>query len=157
MAKKISLVDIKNDNKVYDQKKRIDLSEDEYVVIYPHFSPTKIAELIKEMVTDEQRANGAGIKFDHINMGDWYLFNVVYKFADLGIPSDIKKKIQAFAHLIDYKHFSKIVDSFPQESMKSLEESFLRFSENFDLLLKENGIVSDEKIDELLEIENITQ
>lgn len=157
MAKKISLVDIKNDNKAYDQKKRIDLSDEEYVVIYPYFSPSKVAELIKEMITDQQRANGAGIKFDHINMGDWFLFNIVYKFADLGIPSDIKKKVQAFAHLIDYKHFGKIIDSFPQESMKSLEESFLRFSENFDLLLKENGIVSDEKIDELLEKENITQ
>jgi hypothetical protein len=157
MSKKISLVDIKNENKVYDQKKRIDLSEDAYVVIYPHFSPTKITELIKEMITDQQRAEEVGIKFDQINMSDWFLFNIIYKFADLGIPSEIKKKVQAFAHLIDYKYFGQIIESFPQESIKSFEESFFRFKENFDLLTKENGLLNDDVIEELLEKENNAQ
>jgi hypothetical protein len=154
MTKKLTLVDIKNQNKVYEQKQRIELSDEFHLFIYPHFSPTKISELIKEMVTDGQRATEAGIDFDKINMGDWFMFNVIYKFADLGIPSEIKKKVQAFTYLIDSDFFGKIVESFPQESIKKLEESFLRFQANFELLLKENGLITDENIDELLEKES---
>jgi hypothetical protein len=138
MAKKLTLVDIKNENKRYSEKKRIDLSEDEYVVIYPYFAPTKMSELIQEMVSDKQRATEAGLEFDKINMGDWFLFNIVYKFADLGIPSDIKKKIAAFNVLVDWKHFGKIVESYPQESINSLEDAFLNFKDNFELLTKQD-------------------
>jgi hypothetical protein len=157
MSKKLTLADIKNENKVYEQKKRIELSDDFHVFIYPHFSPSKIAELIKEMITDQQRATEAGLNFDKINMGDWFLFNIIYKFADLGIPSEIKKKVQAFTYIIDSKYFEQIINAFPEESIKKVNDAFLRFKENFDLLMKENGLVNDETIDELLEKENIAQ
>lgn len=153
-SKKLTLTDIKNEVKVFEDKKRVQLSEGFHVFIYPHFSPTKIAELIKEMVTDNERAEKAGIDFEKINQGDWYLFNIIYKFADLAIPSEIKKKIQAFTYLIESEHFGKIIESFPKESLTKLEQSLNRFKENFELLMKENGIVSDEKIDELLNKEN---
>lgn len=157
MSKKLTLTDIKNENKVYEQKKRIELSDDFHVFIYPHFSPSKIAELIKEMITDPQRATEAGLNFDKINMGDWFLFNIIYKFADLGIPSEIKKKVQAFTYIIDSMYFEQIINAFPEESIKKVNDAFLRFKENFDLLMKENGLVNDETIDELLEKENIAQ
>lgn len=152
--KKLTLTDIKNEIKVFDQKKRVDLSDDFYVVIYPHFSPTKLTELIKEMVTDKLRAEEAGLDFEKINIADWVLFSIIYKFADLGIPSEIKKKIQAFAQLIDSKYFGKIIESFPKESIKEFEETFMRFNENFQELLKANQKVDDKTIDELLKKEN---
>jgi hypothetical protein len=153
MSKKLTLADIKNQIKVYEQKQRIELSDDFHLFIYPHFSPSKIGELIKEMVTDPQRAKDAGIDFDEINMGDWFLFNVIYKFADLGIPSEIKKKVQAFSYLVDSEFFGKIIDSFPQESIHKIEESFNNFQENFNAILQESGYVPEDKIDELIEVE----
>lgn len=156
-SKKLTLTDIKNENKVYEQKKRIELSDDFHVFIYPNFSPTKIREVIKEILTDPQRAKDAGLNFDDINMGDWFLFNVIYKFAELGIPSDIKKKVQAFTYLIDSKYYEQIINAFPKDSIKKINESFLRFKENLDVLIKENGLLHDAAIDELLKEENITQ
>lgn len=153
MSKKISLVDIKNDNKVYSQKKRIELDENSHAFIYPHFAPSKQAELIKEMITDSQRAKEAGIDFDKINMADWSLFNIIYKFADLGIPSEIKKKVQAFYLLVDWKYFGKIIESFPQESIDEFTQTFLRFSENFKTVLEGQG-VSVGEIEEFIKDEN---
>jgi hypothetical protein len=151
MSKKLTLNDIKNENKVYSIKKKITLSGDFHVNIYPNFSPSKITELIKEMVTDKQRAEDAGLNFDDINMGDWVLFNIIYKFADLGIPSDILKKVEAFTILIDSEHFSEIINEFPQESIDKLNKAFARFRENFDFIMKNQGM---EQIDSLLEDEN---
>lgn len=153
-SKKLTMTDVKNEVKVFEEKKRVELSDNFHVFIYPHFSNTKIAELIKEMITDNERAEKAGIDFENINSGDWYLFNIIYKFADLAIPSEIKKKVQAFTYLIESEHFSKIVESFPKESLTKFEQALKRFKENFELLMKENGLVSDEKIDELLNKEN---
>ena len=156
-SKKLTLTDIKNENKIYEQKKRVELSDNYHVFIYPNFSPVKIKDLIKELVNDPQRATDAGLNFDNINMGDWFLFNVIYKFSDLGIPSEIKKKIQAFTYLMDSAYYEQIINAFPQESLKKINDAFLRFKENLDLLMKENGIVNDKVIDGLLEKENNLQ
>jgi hypothetical protein len=153
MGKKITLADIKNQNKVYEQKQKVELSDGNYLFIYPNFSPTKMAELIKEVVTEPQLAKDKGIDFDKINTGDWYLFNIICKFSDLVIPSNIEKKVQAFKELIDWEYFGALIDSFPKESIKKLDEAFTRFKENFEILMKENGLVTEEKLDELIEIE----
>jgi hypothetical protein len=157
MSKKISLVDIKKDVKKYDQQKRIDLNEDTFVVIYPHFSPSKMAELIKEMVTDKLRAEEAGIDFDKVNMSDWFLFNIIYKFADLGIPSKIEKKVQAFNVLIDWEYFGQVIEAFPQESIKAFEKAFLQFKDNLDVILDNKELVNDEVLDGLLKQEELSE
>jgi hypothetical protein len=152
MSQKLNLSLIKSENKKFEQKQRIDLSDKYHVFIYPHFSPIKTSELIKEMITDKERAEQAGIDFGKINMADWVLFNIIYKFADLGIPSEIKKKVQAFTELVNYEFYGKIIESFPQESLKNLQESIMRFKDNLDLLVKnEQGEVD---IDKLLEKES---
>ncbi|PLR99647.1 hypothetical protein [Bacillus sp. T33-2] len=153
MSKKLTLNDIKNENKVFSQKKKIELSDDYHVFIYPHFSPTKIAELIKEMVTDKIRAEDAGINFNEIHMADWVLYNIIYKFTDLGIPSEIKKKVQAFAYLVDSQYFGTIIESFPQESIKKFTDSFAKFKENFDLVMKSQDMSVEEIVGLLKEDE----
>jgi hypothetical protein len=149
MSKKLTLTDIKNENKIYDQKKKVTLSDEYYVYVYPNFSPIKISELIREVLTDPQRAKDADINFDEINMADWGLFNIIYKFTDLGIPNDIKKKVQAFTEIMNSEYWGKIIESFPQESIQKITDSLNRFSENFESIVKENT-----DVDKLLDDES---
>ncbi|WP_080845555.1 hypothetical protein [Cytobacillus gottheilii] len=151
MSKKITLTDIKNDNKAYSQKKRVELSDDSHVFIYPHFSPTKMAELSKELATDAIRAKEAGIDFEKINLTDWSLYSIIYKFADLGIPSEIKKKVQAFQLLVDWKHFGDLIEAFPKESIKEFENYFMRFQQGvFEVLDRDKENLSTEKVENIV-------
>lgn len=138
MSKKLTLIDIKNENKIYDQKEKVILSDEFYVNIYPNFSPIKISELIREILTDPQRAKDAGIDFDKINITDWGLFNLIYKFADLNIPSDIQKKVQAFNEIMNSDYWTKIIEAFPEESINKFKEALDNISSNLETLVKNN-------------------
>jgi hypothetical protein len=151
MVKKLTFKDIEKENKLYEKKKKVTLSDEFYVNIYPNFSPIKISEVIRETLTDPQIALDAGIDFSKINLGDWQLFNIICKFTDLGIPSDdIQKKVQAFIEVMNSEYWTKIIASFPKESLNKLDESFDRFKENLDLMLK-NGSVDVENILKVVE------
>lgn len=140
MSKQLKLVDIKNENKIYNEKKKVELSDKYFVYIYPHFSPIKITELINEILTDPQRAKEVGIDFDKINITDWGLFNIIYKFADLGIPSEIKKKVQAFSEIMNSEYWTKIIEAFPVESINKFKESLDIISANIEQLAKKNQV-----------------
>ncbi|QJI52494.1 hypothetical protein [Psychrobacillus phage Perkons] len=145
MAKKLTLSDIKKSNSKYDEKKRIELDEEVFVDIYPNFKPTKIKELIQEMVTDTSRAKEVGIDFDSINPSDWGLFNIIAKFADLGVPTDIKKKVQAFNEINEYEYFDKIINAFPEESVDKVTKALENFTETLVALnnnqIESNGVI----------------
>lgn len=137
MSKKIKLSDIKNDNKKFEEKKKVELSDDYYINIYPNFSNDKIAELINETILDPQRAKESGIDFDKIPLADWGLFNIIYKFSDLDIPSDIKRKVQAFEIVMKSEYWTKIIAAFPEESILKVKESLGIFTENFKMLSRQ--------------------
>lgn len=138
MSKKLTLAMIKEEVKKYDEKVKIQLSDDVHTFIYPNFSPSKISEMIKETITDAIRAKEANIDFDQINMAEWGLFNIIKHFCDLGIPSDIKKKVQSYLFLRDSDYFEQILKSFPKESINKVEESLKRVTENMTQLNKLN-------------------
>lgn len=133
-AKKLTLTDIKNETKVYEEKQKVELSDGVFVNIYPNFSPTKISEYIREIVTDPIRAKEVGIDFDGIALSDWSMFNVICKFTDLGIPTDIEKKVDVFLMFADSKRFWEILSSFPAESIAKLTEAANNFKDNQELL-----------------------
>ena len=147
MSKKLTLTDIKNSNKKFTQKKRVDLSDGSHLFIYPYFSPTSKNELIKEIMTEFTKATELGLDFKKINFADWTAFNLIYKYADLGIPKDIKKKIIAFHELLNYELFGEILASFPKESIDGFNETVLQVQQNLNAILQERGI----KLDEALE------
>jgi hypothetical protein len=143
--KKLNLSAIAKENKKFDQKKKVTLSDEYYVNIYINFSPLKIAELIRETLTDPQKAKEAGINFDNISIPDWGLFNIIYKFTDLGIPTDIKSKVAAYIEIMNSEYWTKIIESFPEESINKIKESLDRFSANFEKLTQEEIEQSLEK------------
>ena len=153
MSKKLTLSAIKESNKKYTQKKRVELSDGTHLFIYPHFSqPDKIA-LIKEIMTNAVEAKEAGIDLDSLNFSDWTAFNLIYKFADLGIPKDIKKKIQTFHELVKYDYFGEIIEAFPQESIDGFTKTTQTFQKNLDKIMEQRGIKLEDALEQASEME----
>jgi hypothetical protein len=136
MAKKLTLKDLKNENKKYEEKKRVMLSDDFYINIYPNFSPIKINELLKETLTEPYQAKEIGINFDKIALNDWLIFNIIAKFSDLGIPDDIHKKIQVFNDLMNTEYWTSIISAFPEESMQKILEATDKYTTGFNEFIK---------------------
>lgn len=150
-VRKIKLSDIEKSNKIYDHKIKVTLDDNFYINIFPNFSPIKLSELIKETIlTDAQRAKDEGIDFDKITLGDWGLFNIIYKFSDLDIPDDIKSKIQAFETIMNSKYWTNIIAAFPEESILQAKQSLDNFTENYKAL-------SQQEIERILENQLIEQ
>lgn len=121
MAKKLNMAIVKENIAKLNEKKKIEFDDGVYVNIYPDFAMSKVSELLKEVLTDELKATEAGIDFSNVNRGDWLMFNIIKKFSDLVVPGDIKKKIQAFIYLRDSDYFLKLVNEYPEESLKKVQ------------------------------------
>ncbi|RAP15233.1 hypothetical protein HS9_00560 [Bacillus velezensis] len=111
--------------------------------------------MFKQILSDQKQAEEKGIDFKKINFVDWIAFSLIKEFTDLGIPNDIKNKIKWFHNLTDSEFFPLILRSFPEESIKKLNETTKMLQENLDKLSN----ISQEEINDLIlnkveEIEN---
>lgn len=52
VTQKLTLNHIKEDNKRYNEKQRIELNEQYHTYIYPNFDPTRVSKMIKSLVED---------------------------------------------------------------------------------------------------------
>lgn len=136
MSKKLNIAMIGENVKKYDEKEKITLSDGNYTYIFPHFAPSKISEVIKETLTDFDKAKKANLDFSKINTSDWLFFNIIRYFCDLNIPNDIKKKAQIFVKLVDSDYFTEIIAAFPEESLNRLTEALNTTNKNLELLGK---------------------
>ena len=153
MSKKLTLTAIKDSNKKFSQKQRVDLPDGNHAFIFPHFSPTKLMDLIKELLLEYVDQDKNGIKKSGIDFNTWTALSLLYKFADLGIPSDVKKKIVAFSELIEYDHTGDIMSSFPKESIDKLKTTMENIQKNMDLLIAEGKISAESAIDQAVKME----
>ncbi|MES9779100.1 hypothetical protein [Bacillus velezensis] len=154
-SKKLNLGLIEESVSKYDKKERVQLTDDVHVFIYPYFSPSRLSNLFKQILSDQKQAEEKGIDFNKINFVDWIAFSLIKEFTDLGIPNDIKNKIKWFHNLTDSEFFPLIISSFPEESMKKFGEATKMMQENLDKL----SSISPEEINDLIlnrveEIEN---
>ncbi|NCT27063.1 hypothetical protein GXB79_02010 [Bacillus velezensis] len=154
-SKKLNLGLIEESVSKYDKKERVQLTDDVHVFIYPYFSPSRLSNLFKQILSDQKQAEEKGIDFKKINFVDWIAFSLIKEFADLAIPNDIKNKAKWFHNLVDSEFFPLILSSFPEESIKKLNEATKMLQENLDKLSN----ISQEEINDLIlnkveEIEN---
>ncbi|MCE4051900.1 hypothetical protein [Bacillus sp. Au-Bac7] len=140
MANKLTLTEVKKINKKFDEKKRVELPDGNHVFIYPNFSKKDVMNLLGETFTEFAENQKA---FKKINMTDWATFALLYKFADLGIPSVFSKKVLAFDELLRYDHYEDIISAYPAESIKLYEEMMKKFQHNMNTLIdsKEEGML----------------
>ncbi|MDW0355635.1 hypothetical protein [Bacillus velezensis] len=154
-SKKLNLGLIEESVSKYDKKERVQLTDDVHVYIYPYFSPTRLTKMLTELITDQEEAKEAGIKFEDINPVHWGHFSLIKEFTDLGIPNDIKNKVKWFVKLIDSEYFPMIIKSFPEESIEKLEKAVKMMKMSLDKFSN----MSKKEINELIlnrveEIEN---
>ena len=133
-GKKLNLAMVNENIKKFDEKEKITLSDGNYTYIYPHFSPSKISQLIKESLTDPIKAKEQGIDFGGIEQSDLLFLNMFRFFVDMNIPNDIKKKAQIFVKLVDSDYFGEIIRAFPEESIKKLTDALDAVNKNLDLM-----------------------
>lgn len=150
MSKKLTLSHLKTKVKEYDLKEKVTLDEETHVNIFPNFSPERIREMIKEMLSDGERAKKANIPFN-VNLIDWGNFNIIKFFTDLGIPNDIDKKLQAFVMLKNTDYFEAIINKFPEDSIKRIEKELDRVNRNLNAINE----MSEEDKNKLFETLNI--
>lgn len=122
MSKKLNLTAIKDSNKKYKEKKRIELSDGSHLFIYPHFSKPDMLELFRNVFEEYNNLENKKL-MKNISMGLWTSFSMVAKFTDLGIPqTGIKNRILAFNELLTYDLYDEILSSFPEESINRFNE-----------------------------------
>ncbi|MCR4367577.1 MULTISPECIES: hypothetical protein [Bacillus amyloliquefaciens group] len=154
-SKKLNLGLIEESVSKYDKKEKVQLTDDVHVFIYPYFSPSRLSNLFKQILSDQKQAEEKGIDFKKINFVDWIAFSLIKEFVDLDIPNDIKNRVKWFHKLVESEFFPLILSSFPEESIKKLNEAAKMLHENIDKLSK----MSPEEINDLIlskveEIEN---
>ncbi|MEM5009244.1 hypothetical protein WKH57_00855 [Niallia taxi] len=153
MSKKLTLSTIKESNKKYSQKKRIDLPDGNHVFIYPDFSPTKTVEFVRELLMEYLNKEDNGLSKTKIDLNSWTVLSLLYKFADLGIPSDTKKKILAFNELLEYEYTPLIIGGFTTESINKLKATMDNIVKNIDLLAKEQNLNDSDLIEQVIKTE----
>ncbi|MEN7437642.1 hypothetical protein AAGV27_21630 [Bacillus velezensis] len=154
-SKKLNLGLIEESVSKYDKKEKVQLTDDVHVFIYPYFSPSRLSNLFKQILSDQKQAEEKGIDFKKINFVDWIAFSLIKEFADLGIPNDIKNKVKWFHSLVESEFFPLILSSFPEESIKKLNGATKMLQDSLDKLSN----ISPEEINDLIlnkveEIEN---
>jgi len=116
MTKKLTLGQIQKEVDIYSKKKSVPLNDNFHVNIFPNFAPTKIQQLITEILTDKAKAEKEGLEFD-VSTTNWGYFNIIKHFTDLGIPDDIEGKLKVYLMLLETDYFADIIRAFPQESI----------------------------------------
>ncbi|MEC5219921.1 hypothetical protein [Bacillus atrophaeus] len=145
-SKKLNLALIEESVSKYDKKEKVQLTNDVHVFIYPYFSPTRLTNMLTELISDPQKAEEKNIDFKSINPVQWAFFSLIKEFTDLGIPDDIKNKVKWYLKLIDSEFFPMIINSFPEESMTKFGEATKMLQENLDKLSN----VSLEEVNDLI-------
>lgn len=150
MSKKLTLSHLKSKVKEYDVKEKIQLDEETHVHIFPNFSPKRIKEMVKEMISDEERARKENIEFN-VNLARWAQFNIIKFFSDLGIPSEIDKKLQMYTFLEETDYFDDIINAFPEENFNRILKELDKVNNNLNAFNE----MSEEDRKKLLETLNI--
>lgn len=132
-SKKLTLGQIEKEVDLYSKKEKVQLNEDTHVYIFPHFAPSKIETMIKELLTDSVRAEEEGLEFT-VNFTHWAYFSIIKHFADLDIPNEIEKKLKVYAMLIETQYFMKIINSFPKESIEKVTEALKKVEESLSFI-----------------------
>ena len=137
-------------SKMFTQKAiHIDVEGNMYeVLIDKKFQPTKIQELIMEMLEKQQQIS----KFEDIfNMTYYVNYLIIKYFTNISIANvnDFEKQIRVFKALLDLEIFEKVVESFDQSEIDKINKYIKKVSENAKNL--ENNPEAMEEINEIIQ------
>ncbi|MEK4049946.1 hypothetical protein [Bacillus sp. FSL K6-2839] len=129
-TQKLTLDHIKDGNKKYDEKVKVQLDDKFHVHIYPNFDPVKITQIIKMALKDVVEIE-SNKKIKHkLNIVDLLSIYAILTFSDIAdIPQGIVSKVNLITELVKSPYFKLISGSFPEESFESINEKLLSMTE----------------------------
>lgn len=162
MSRKLTIKAVKDDNKKYAEKKRIDFAgTDYYINIYPYFSPTKIKDMYEDLADTMKKSKEMNIDIKDSYIQEFLLFFVIKHFSDLYTPKKTKELIQFFIEFINTDYYQLIIKEYNQEEInKVISKLFEVYGTSSDIEkttknLKEQIEIIKEKEEELVNEDDI--
>ncbi|MGE6627776.1 hypothetical protein [Bacillus pumilus] len=147
-TQKLTLDHIKDGNKKYDEKVKVQLDDKFHVHIYPNFDPTKITQMIKMALEDATEIE-SNKKIKHkLNFVDLLNIYTILTFSDIAtIPQGIASKVNLMTELVKSPYYKTINDAFPKESFESIDEKLRSMTEG---MIRTQEALTDKANEEIL-------
>jgi hypothetical protein len=126
MGKQLSIADLKEEIKHYDEVFEVDFvgrNGENYVVkIRPYFKPEKVSAALKEVGEFLNKAEEEKLNVPESEHEDLIMFFVVKHFTNLKFSKSkkAKKAYEEFKIAINTPLFAEIIKAFPDESLESV-------------------------------------
>ncbi|MES9718984.1 hypothetical protein ABWK63_18940, partial [Bacillus safensis] len=156
LEEKLTLDHIKEWNKKYDEKVKVQLDDKFHVHIYPNFDPVKITQIINMALKDVVEIE-SNKKIKHkLNIVDLLSIYAILTFSDIAdIPQGIVSKVNLITELVKSPYFKLISGSFPEESFESINEKLLSMTEG---AIKTQEALTDKANQEILQkVQKLTE
>ncbi|MFT0857500.1 hypothetical protein VSK97_18035 [Bacillus swezeyi] len=155
-SQKLTLNHIKEGNKKYNEKQKIELNDQYHTYIYPNFDPTRVSNMIKTLIKDYVDIQSKkGVKTD-LGAGDLANLYMVIEFSDIAdMPKALTAKVKMLEEVAKSEHIKTIYDSFPKESLKKVEDAANGFVDFISSAADKNANKANEDI--LKKVEELTQ
>jgi len=157
MSKKLTLQVLKNDAKKYEKKEKVQLTEDIHAYIYPHFSPTKVKDMLIEFLIDFDQAKREKLDLESVGRQEWLFFMIVKTFTDLEISPHLKNKLNTYLQIRDSDIYPLILNSFPVESVERVVRMMESLDKQFDELRNMDQKKLEEIVQKVAELEGQTE
>ncbi|WP_270574327.1 hypothetical protein [Bacillus glycinifermentans] len=155
-TQKLTLSHIKEDNKKYNDKQRIELNDQFHTYIYPNFDPTRVNKMIKTLIKDYVEIQSEkGVKTD-LGAGDLAYLYTVIEFSDIcDMPKTLTSKVKMLEEVVKSEHIKTIYEAFPKESLRKVEDAANGFANLLASTADESADKANEDI--LKKVEELTQ
>jgi hypothetical protein len=117
--------------------------KDYKVLIDQKFRPTKLNELILELLNNFENIN----KLNEAVKISYFMFLVIKYFSDVDVAKceKFEDQIRVLNAMLDLEIFDKIINAFPEDELKKVNEYMIKFGERMDEFLKDNKNIEELK------------
>ena len=147
MSQKLNLQALKSNAKKYDKKEKVQLNNDFHVYVYKHFAPSKVVDMLVELLTDYEESKKQKLGLESISRQDWLYFMIIKTFTDLNISPVLKNKIATYLQIRDSDIYPLLTFAFPKESY----ERVVKMMNSIDNQLGELKNFDQNKLQEIVE------
>lgn len=154
MSKQLSLASVnKQYIKEFSEQKKVTLKTGDYILIQTKFKVTSIQRLVLDYQDILEEIKKKKIDADSIKDVTFVYYMLLLKhFTNLdNIPANIGKMVAVCEKLIDLDILEEILENFPLDEMKKVDEMIKKISENSGVIGEQIGeIFAKMAIDESL-------
>lgn len=155
---RFTILDIQEDYKKYDLKKKVNFDNNKHTEIYLHFKPTTIDALLDDLTSFIIEYEKTGRKLKDKEIENYIALHAILYFSTIieTMPTDIFEKIDLFEQMLNNKYCKKIAESFDPEEMSKITETMMDKANGFVKLLEKDKELKDKFKEQFdaMELEN---